>query len=54
MFWICFGLALGMITAIMMKMYEAQIGGTRQKVQIAAAVLGASYGIAYYFITTFA
>lgn len=54
MFWICFGLALGIITAIVLKMYEAQIGGTRQKLQIAAVVLGVSYGIAYYCITTFA
>jgi hypothetical protein len=53
-FWICFGLALGIITAIVLKMYEAQIGGTRQKLQIAAVVLGISYGIAYYCITKFA
>ncbi len=54
MFWICFGLALGTITAIVLKMYEAQIGGTREKLQIAAVVLGVSYGIAYYCITKFA
>lgn len=54
LFWITFGLALTVIMAIVMKMYEAQIGDTRQKLKIAAVVLSISYGIAYYFITKFA
>jgi len=53
-FWICYGAALiaGMI--LITKMFEAQIGGTKEKILVSLGVIGAAYGLAYSIIVFYA
>ena len=53
-FWICYGLAVIAVFLVITKLFEAQIGGTGQKVGLGALVLLVAYGIAYYFIAYYA
>lgn len=52
-FWITYGVAVAAVAAIVMNMYEAQIGGTANKFKLGAIILAVAYGIAYYFITVY-
>lgn len=49
-FWICYGAALiaGMI--LITKMFEAQIGGTKEKIFVSLGAIGAAYVLAYSII----
>ena len=49
-FWICYGAALiaGMI--LLTKVFEAKIGGTKEKIALSLGVIGAAYGLAYSII----
>lgn len=49
-FWICYGAALiaGMI--LLTKVFEAKIGGTKEKIVLSLGVIGAAYGLAYSII----
>jgi len=49
-FWITYGIALIAVCIVLTKMFEAQIGGTSQKMGLGALVLFVAYGIAYYCI----
>jgi hypothetical protein len=49
-FWICYGAALITVMILVTKMFEAQIGGTKEKVLVSTGVIVAAYGLAYYVI----
>lgn len=54
LFWICYILAITVVTIILMTMFEAQIGGDmKKKLSIGGTVLIVAWGIAYYCITKF-
>ena len=49
-FWICYGAALSAVMIIVTKMFEANIGGTKEKIFVSLGAIGAAYGLAYYVI----
>lgn len=49
-FWICYGAALITVMILITKMFEAKIGGTKEKIVLSLGVIGAAYGLAYYTI----
>lgn len=54
LFWICYILAITVVTIILITMFEAQIGGDmKKKLSIGGTVLAVACGIAYYCITKF-
>jgi len=53
-FWICYGLALITTMILLTKMFEAQIGGTKEKIMLSLGVILAAYGLAYYVIVFYA
>ena len=53
-FWICYGAALITAMILITKMFEAKIGGTKEKIFLSLGVIGAAYGLAYYIIVFYA
>jgi hypothetical protein len=49
-FWICYGAALISVMILLTKMFEAQIGGTKEKILVSLGAILAAYGLAYYII----
>lgn len=49
-FWICYGAAIIAGMVLITKMFEAQIGGTKEKITLSVGVVVAAYGLAYYII----
>ncbi len=53
LFWICYGIALVVVIKIILNMFEAQVGDTKQQLKIGGTAFVVCYGIAYYCITKF-